>query len=140
MYIFLFSFLSLILFRRFFYYRLLRRIQEESLKKQIVQASPNLSGSNQQLIQLIQQWVLSSNNSYNSESWEDDHQIIQWFEQQSSHIQKKLKELRSQYVNQKILQLSQEDKDTALATLLNVLVKEMSPEQKLLAIKALQQK
>jgi len=67
--------------RRFFYWRLRRKLIETQLGKQVVEAAGEGKLGHSQREVMIKRWFTEDNNN-NSHLWEDDRQVVEWLERQ----------------------------------------------------------
>lgn len=107
--------------RKYFYYRLKRRLQEEYLKRKLIQLNPQTS--RQQAADSIQERLKASTQEA---IWNDDKAVAEWLEKEQEAIQQGL---RKSFVTQQVAQLAKEDTAAAVDALLQVLGS-LSPEQK----------
>eukprot|EP01117_Protostelium_nocturnum_P006363 TRINITY_DN2299_c0_g1_i1.p1 TRINITY_DN2299_c0_g1~~TRINITY_DN2299_c0_g1_i1.p1 ORF type:complete len:2212 (+),score=828.58 TRINITY_DN2299_c0_g1_i1:166-6801(+) len=96
--------------RSYFYYRLKRRLGEESLKKKLVQANTQNLGSSKQshsdLIATIKSWF---SESAKGSSWEDDKAFISWMERESSSIEERIRKERLNSMTNQLMRLWKEE-------------------------------
>lgn len=97
--------------RRFFYWRLRRRLNEENILSRYATANPDLSLQDRRtLIANLVECDLSS-----------DREVAEWIEQNGPAVSAAIAAVRSAYVSSRIVSFAETEKDGALQGLLAVL-------------------
>ncbi|KAJ1963628.1 acetyl-coenzyme-A carboxylase [Dipsacomyces acuminosporus] len=107
--------------RKFFYYRLKRRLSEEYLRKKMSKVSPDTPREKQ--AEIFAQWFAQTNASA---SYDDDVAMAAWFEDSKEQIDALVDEWKAQVETAKVsAQISQATDDALIAAL-----QQLSPERR----------
>ena len=121
--------------RRFFYWRLRRRLCEQTVRRAIKAANTEMS--DQQTAYTLRRWFYESKNA--AYAWEDDAIATEWLCSQltpdlcslqpDSAVARNIRSLRSDHTLDMIRSLGQQDPDNALLGAMTLL-QFLTPEQK----------
>lgn len=103
--------------RRFFYYRLRRRLTESGLKKEILTANPLLTS--EQASNYIIDWFSTASPVSGSPLEAQNESFLDWYSKSSDFIKEEIKKLRTSYVTTTISTLLQGEPDS-MALLQNI--------------------
>lgn len=115
--------------RNYFYRRLKRRLVESDRRKLIIKASPNISFS--EAGKLLKSWFdldQNRNKTVYDSDWEDDNYITRWLVDQKENIQRRIANLKRQYIRETVIKLGKEDGTGALQGILS-LINELPKEE-----------
>ncbi|KAF9151502.1 acetyl-coenzyme-A carboxylase, partial [Actinomortierella ambigua] len=118
--------------RRYFYWRVRRRLAEEYLRRRIVTARKQLTRAEQ--TRLLINWF-GVDNVYGKEedlkhAWEhNDREVLEWFESQAAKIDAYVHELSSQGVADQVYNLYHSDR-TGVVAAFERIVDQLTPEEK----------
>ncbi|EPX74755.1 acetyl-CoA/biotin carboxylase [Schizosaccharomyces octosporus yFS286] len=117
--------------RRFFYWRLRRRLDEHYSQQKLMQLIPGLSHEESQ--RCLKQWYTEWRGK---EDWDTaDRSVITWIEENSETLTKHTQELKSHYYSNRIAELIRADKQNMIDSLALVLTELDEAEKKELAAK-----
>jgi len=94
--------------RRFFYWRLRRRLNEEYLLKHLKSASPEEYSSRATLLETLSAW------SGVAAFAKDDKAVAEWYEENRPNIARKLESLKKENVAYQVAELLRKDKESGL--------------------------
>jgi hypothetical protein len=100
--------------RAFFYNRVRRRLEEESIKRQMLAVQSGLS--NTELTQILQGLLTASNIK-----WEDDCAVFKWFEENQPAVQQHLKVMSAKSIQQQVQLLTKQDPLASVEAVLQIL-------------------
>ena len=109
--------------RRFFYWRLRRRLSEEVLLKRMSSASPQQAASTERTVQREQYLALLKNWSgmLDVEFDRDDKKVAEWYESHRKDIYAKIDAVKSDAISKKVAELLMSNKDGGLKGVREVL-------------------
>jgi acetyl-CoA carboxylase carboxyltransferase component len=119
--------------RKFFFWRLKRKLAEFELYGKITQANKTIVHRDK--VTMLQDWIRKSQVDTSDENfnsiWADDQRVLAWIDEHRHEIENHhLKSIRQQQVTTNVLQLCQDDPETVINTLLEFL-KTCEPNQQL---------
>jgi len=94
--------------RRFFYWRLRRRLNEEYLLKHMAANSPVEYSSRETLLETLKAW--SGVAAFDK----DDKTVAEWYEENRTAVGRKLDSLKKEFVAYQVAELLRKDKESAL--------------------------
>ncbi|KAK9761811.1 acetyl-coenzyme-A carboxylase [Basidiobolus ranarum] len=98
--------------RKFFYWRVLRRVYEERWLKQIQAANTDLT--REDCLSHLKQWFCQDTQSEH-ETWESsDDSVSQWLTQSSQHIEEHIQKLRQSFIAKQVVDLAHSDRSAVL--------------------------
>lgn len=109
--------------RRFFYWRLRRRLSEEVLLKRLANAAPNAStnvtsaANKESNLTLLKSWT----SMLDAEFDKDDRKVAEWYEGHRKDIYAKIDAVKTEGVSQKVVELLMSNKDGGLKGVKEVL-------------------
>ena len=109
--------------RRFFYWRLRRRLSEEVLLKRLAGAAPNAAtnvtsaANKEHSLALLKSWT----GLLDAEFDKDDRKVAEWYESHRKDIYAKIDAVKSEVVSQKVAELLMSNKDGGLKGVREVL-------------------
>lgn len=107
--------------RRFFYWRLRRRLTEELIMKRMAAAAPKktrtTSGQREQHLGLLKSWSGMLDNDFEK----DDRKVATWYEDHRKLVHSKIDGLKTEGVAQEVAQLLMSNKDGGLKGVQQVL-------------------
>jgi acetyl-CoA carboxylase / biotin carboxylase 1 len=109
--------------RRFFYWRLRRRLSEEVLLRRLAGAQPNAStnvtsaANKEHNLALLKSWT----GMLDAEFDKDDRKVAEWYEGHRKDIHAKVDGVKSDGISQKVAELLMSNKDSALKGVREVL-------------------
>jgi len=120
--------------RRFFYWRLRRRLNEQSM----VRTMRNMQGgklfSQSEAVKYLKKWYLA----HGKPNWDDgDKDVATWLERDSQSIHGKIEDLKNENVAKELVTLSKVNKSALLGGLSKVF-ETLSPEEKEMVLKHIQ--
>ena len=120
--------------RRFFYWRLRRRLNEQTM----IRTMKNLHGdkmySHSEALQYLKKWYFEHGNP----NWEDgDKDVATWMERDGKAIQAKIEALKNETVEKELVALAKVNKSALLGGLAKVF-ETLSPEEKETVLKHIQ--
>jgi acetyl-CoA carboxylase / biotin carboxylase 1 len=122
--------------RRFFYWRLRRRLNEQSLVRTMKDAQGVKIASQTEAISHLKKWYFE----HGKTNWEDgDKDVATWLERDGKAIQGKIEEMKQESMAKSILALSKENKPALLNGLAKVF-ETLSPEERDMVLKHIQGK
>lgn len=137
--------------RKFFYWRLQRRLSENRVRKMCIAADPSISNENITL--LLRKWATdyqlegsSGRSSKGSDetsidnAFDDDGWVFQWLEVEEDAIAKRVAKIRVCKIGQDVKQLSDESRDGFLAGIESALRACESPAARAALVSAIQDK
>jgi len=119
--------------RRFFYWRLRRRLTEGSLARRMCVAASQLS--NQHAKTLLKSWYLSSlagegvRVTEEAAEWKDDVRVLRWLADSSHVIAQRINALRRESISETVLSLGKEDYTAVVTGVLALLSRLPDPER-----------
>lgn len=125
--------------RKYFYWRLRRRLAEEYAIRAIVKATQGRV-ARETMCGLLRQWFVADNDvpAETTETvWqEQDQMVAEWFDKRSALIQQRITRIKSDAVKEQVLQLGNEDKDAVIDGF-SKLLESMSVEERKEALRKL---
>ncbi|KAJ3415849.1 acetyl-coenzyme-A carboxylase [Chytridiales sp. JEL 0842] len=135
--------------RKFFYWRLMRRISEETAIKDILKADDSIRRS--EASALLKTWYTDDNRNGGSKKMFidleeeeadqyrlDDMEVVRWFSQRRGYVQKCISTLRSERMRIKLEEMVRSDPHAALEGFLNV-ARTMDADRRRVLLEALAQ-
>ncbi|KAI9318493.1 acetyl-CoA carboxylase [Dichotomocladium elegans] len=118
--------------RKYFYWRVRRRLAEEYTFRSIAQATNNRLSREQQ-VGLVKQWFAADSQA----NWEEDNaEVAEWFEKRSALIDQRISKLKSEATAEQVLLLGTADQDAVIEGF-SKLMENMTPDARKEALRKL---
>jgi acetyl-CoA carboxylase / biotin carboxylase 1 len=119
--------------RRFFYWRLRRRLNEQTMVRAIQSVNQHTPFSHAEALGRLKTWYFESDKA----NWDDDKEIASWLERDGKVIASKIESLKTEVIASEVLSLAKVSKDALLDGMAKVFAT-LSNEEKEKVLKHIQ--